>query len=202
MNTFYYIKKIKIISVEDEQTESPLTSENGYSVGTTWEDAQHDKFVLLNSDQVAFHLNNPYATAKEVWNCALIPPHIPTLEEVIAKKVNDIKAYDTSLNVNEFYVNGMSLWFPKEERIALKNRIDTEAALSIENTKVWLSDMVIEMPVENMRNLLLVVEKYAIESFDVTNYHMLQVKNLLTKEEVEQYDITTGYPEKISINLE
>ena len=226
--TFYYIQNqsifpIDVIQPEPEEVRDgagilveriirevnldypPLTEERGVAVGETLQDAQQGKYVLLDAIQAQFYLDNPTASAEEVWNAALTPPPPPppppTLEELKAELIGKIMAHDSSPAVNEFYVNEMPLWFSKEERIALKNRLDTEEAFNKITTKLWLPGMMVEIPIANLRGLLAKVELYAIEAYDVTQMHVYNAGKITEVKDVPKYDFTTGYPQKESFTL-
>mgnify|MGYP007108811444 FL=1 len=49
--------------------------------------------------------------------------------------------------------------------------------------------------------LINMVSAYADQCFDVTEGHKSDVNDLTTKEEIQNYDYTVGYPEKINITL-
>jgi len=61
--------------------------------------------------------------------------------------------------------------------------------------------MPLTLPVSVIKNFLNNLELYAIEALNVTNRHILEVKQLQTIEEVEAYDITVGYPQILDIIL-
>lgn len=48
-------------------------------------------------------------------------------------------------------------------------------------------------------SLLSAIEMYAVQCFDTTAKHKVAVSELTTIEEVEKYDITAGYPERLEI---
>jgi hypothetical protein len=50
--------------------------------------------------------------------------------------------------------------------------------------------------------MLNALEVYAAEALNVTESHKAAVNALTTIEEIEQYDITTGYPEKLNLTQE
>ena len=49
--------------------------------------------------------------------------------------------------------------------------------------------------------MLAALELYALASYNATQEHIAAVKALATKEEVEAYDYTSGYPDKLVFNL-
>ena len=50
--------------------------------------------------------------------------------------------------------------------------------------------------------MLYKVEIYASQCYDRTQYHISQIKTLETLDEINAYDYTTGYPEKLNFNIE
>ena len=54
-----------------------------------------------------------------------------------------------------------------------------------------------KLPVEQARRVLAMVQRYADACYLVTERHKKAVRALQSIEEVEAYDYTTGYPEKL-----
>jgi hypothetical protein len=46
--------------------------------------------------------------------------------------------------------------------------------------------------------MLFAIEVYASSCYDMTQYHLAQVNELEDINEIENYDYTTGYPEKLN----
>jgi hypothetical protein len=57
----------------------------------------------------------------------------------------------------------------------------------------------VEFPlvIDNAILMLDAIEMYAIECYDVTQRHLMNIDKLQTAEEIKNYDYTTGYPEKL-----
>jgi hypothetical protein len=53
------------------------------------------------------------------------------------------------------------------------------------------------MPLATAMALLLALEDYATICYDNTQSHIAEVQKLDSKEAVEAYDYTTGYPQKL-----
>ena len=53
------------------------------------------------------------------------------------KKRNDILDYDSSTEINEFFLGDDSLWIDKATRTGLKLRFESELAQSMANTVLW-----------------------------------------------------------------
>lgn len=129
-----------------------------------------------------------------------IKPHEPTIEEVRQSKLYEIDAYDTSEAVNSFILDGQTMWLDKATRVGLVNSLNCEKAVGRENTTLWLGTTPITLNVELALQLLAAVELYALECFGVTAKHKSNVEELATIEEINDYDFTTGYPEKLNLS--
>jgi hypothetical protein len=57
------------------------------------------------------------------------------------------------------------------------------------------------LPIALAEALLLQLEAYAKETFNRTQSHKAAVYELATIAEIEAYDFTAGYPEKLVFNL-
>lgn len=119
------------------------------------------------------------------------------LENSKLAKTSEITDYDASNAVNEFSVQGYPIWLDKATRAGLKLRFEAELQSGITETALWYNGVQFPIPVELGIQILLAVELYASACYDNTQKHMANVKALTTIEEVEAYDFTTGYPEKL-----
>lgn len=113
---------------------------------------------------------------------------------VLDKKIT---YYDSSLEVNSFLFSGQNLWLDKATRVGLVNLVNS----STDNVTLALGDQIISVPVEIAKQFLAALEVYAGECYVNTAKHKIAIKNLKTEDEIINYDFTTGYPEKLSINL-
>lgn len=127
-------------------------------------------------------------------------PYEPTLEEVKTRKIAEIDAYDTSTAVNSFILDGNTMWLDKATRVGLVNSLNCEKAVGREETTLWFGTTPITLNVDLAQKLLAAVELYALECFGVTAKHKANVDALATIEEVNAYDHTTGYPEKLNLS--
>ena len=135
------------------------------------------------------------------WVEPEIEPYVPSLEEAISNKVYEINEYDTSDQVNSFTINGISGWIDRNTRVALLHAIDVVEQSGGNEYTVWFNDVPMTLPINVIKQFLNALELYAIGAFNVTNRHIMNVKKLETVEEVENYDFTRGYPEKVSIEV-
>jgi hypothetical protein len=125
----------------------------------------------------------------------------PTHEELLARaknaKIAELEAYDLSDEVNSFSVNGVSMWVPADKRAILRISIEAYKALGADSiTKVW-EGQDYTFSVTAWDTMLNQVEVYASECFNQTQRHAAAINALTTVEDVESYDFTTGYSEKL-----
>ena len=122
---------------------------------------------------------------------------------VLAKKakIAEITAYDTSDNVNGFMLNGQIVWLDKATRVGLMNSTTIERDLGQETTELWLGEHNLIIKCDLAIQLLQQLEVYALKCFNVTATHKKEVNSLSTIEEINSYDITKDYPDKLVINI-
>lgn len=112
-------------------------------------------------------------------------------------KKNDIEMYDSSVEVNEFYIQEFPVWLDKATRAGLMLRFNSELALKKETTTLWYEGHSFTLPLNTAMQMLYALEVYASECYDNTQLHLANVEKLETLEEVMEYDYRVGYPEKL-----
>ena len=122
------------------------------------------------------------------------------LSLVKKKKINDISVYDKSNSVNSFNLNGLPVWLDKDTRVGLMNSTQIEKAAGHETTTLWLGSVSLVINCDLAIQLLSALELYALECYNKTAEHKANVGKLTSIEEVEAYDYTTGYPDKLDLN--
>lgn len=126
----------------------------------------------------------------------------PTEEELFNKakkiKMDEVIRYDSSRDVNEFYIQGMPVWLDKATRSGLMLRFNSELALKKENTTLWYEGYSFTLPLNTAMQMLYALEVYASECYDNTQLHLANVEKLETLEELKEYDYRGGYPEKLN----
>ena len=135
------------------------------------------------------------------WVEYIEPTHIKTLEEVKADKIKEIEAYDISDNVNSFTVNDKQYWINKADRVGLMNSTNILIANNIQNTMLWLGNIKYTIPCTDLIDMLSQLELYALNCYYTTEAHIVAVNELDNIEDVEHYDITLNYPEKLTFNI-
>ena len=117
----------------------------------------------------------------------------------VISKIND---YDKSSQVNGVTINGMHTWFDKATRVGLRNSTNVLKKLGNETTSLWVNNKEITIKCDQLSDMLDKIEVYALNCFDTTSKHKRNVYQLSTIEEIENYDYTSGYPEKLTFTYE
>ena len=112
-------------------------------------------------------------------------------------KLMAINVYDQSDNVNVFYLGGQSMWLDAQTRQTLRISVESFKAMGTENVTKWFGGQEFTFPVNTWLQMLNVLEAYAGEALNVTEAHKAEVMAMESVSEVEQYDITQGYPEAV-----
>lgn len=124
------------------------------------------------------------------------------VNDAIKSKVAEIDSYDSSSAVNGFIYNGKEFWLDKATRVGLVNSTNMLKQIGEETTTLWLDSFCVTLPCDVALQMLCAIEVYALKCYNKTAEHKSNVKNLLTLEDVENYDYTIGYPEKLRFNAE
>ena len=201
MAKYTYIKRdIKGYYIEFDEMFNPELYDN---IGSTYQDFLDNKWVLLSDEQVQFHIDNPTANVKEVWDMQLTPTPPRTLEDAKTEMIEKIDEYDSSDNVNGFTVNGeIEGWFTPEERSNYKSSIDAAKLLGVETLSFFIGDNLLTLPTLMAEQMLAQIQLYADQCYIVTKEHKLAVENLSTIEEVDAFPYTVGYPQKLDFTVE
>lgn len=131
---------------------------------------------------------------------AIVEAHLTALMR--EAKLKEIEAYDMSPAVNSFSLDGMVVWLDFELRSKLRSRLPVEEAAGRDTTTLWLGTHSFTMPVKLASALLDRIELYAADCFDVTSAHKAAVEALATREAIEAYDHTAGYPEHLTVSTQ
>lgn len=116
-------------------------------------------------------------------------------------KLISLNIYDKSTNVNSFIFNGIEAWIDRNTRVSLMNSTTIKLKLKQSTTALWLNGIRLEIDCQTLINLLEQLEIYALNCYDVTEQHRANINAIEDLDELESYDFTTGYPEKLNITL-
>lgn len=116
-----------------------------------------------------------------------------SLKNILKKS---IVYYDNSKYVNSFYYQDKQYWLSKDIRIGLLRLIDSGA----EQITLQLNDNYLIISPDKLKEFLNQLEVYAGKCFATTAYHLQNLKQLSTIQDLLNYDYTVKYPNKITLN--
>ena len=128
----------------------------------------------------------------------LTPSHVRTLDEAKREKIMQIEEYDSSEAVNSFIIGNQTMWLTVSERQQLATQVSSNEAIGRETMTRWFGGQQFTYPIESWKQMLVALEVYAGDALNVTEAHKAAVNALETIEEVDNFDITAGYPDKLS----
>ncbi|MBP3732088.1 MAG: DUF4376 domain-containing protein [Bacilli bacterium] len=112
--------------------------------------------------------------------------------------IDQITAYDISSAVNEFSYGGFPMWLDKDTRNGLMMRFTAEESVGKTETTLWYAGVSFTIGITDGIAMLKALEVYASACYDNTELHKSQVLAMTDPEDVIAFDITAGYPEKLS----
>lgn len=123
------------------------------------------------------------------------------LELAKKKVIRRIDDYDSSGNVNSFYLNGLKVWLNKDTRVGLMNSLSIEKNAGKEESTLWFNNICITINCDAAIQMLSALELYALSCYNVTAEHKVTVEGLSSFDDVISYDYTTGYPDKLNFTV-
>ena len=123
--------------------------------------------------------------------------HEYSISEIRDMKLSEIQQYDKSETVNLFSIGDSSGWFDKSTRVGLQNSINIEKGSGKVDTTLWIANKPFILSIEVALDILRQIELYAISCNNVTQTHIATVIGLTDKAEIEGYDFTVAYPDKL-----
>ena len=130
---------------------------------------------------------------------------IDNIDRAKRMKINELMKYDSSTEVNSFYINGMEIWLDKNDRVSLMYSIESEENILSNTTTVIYTktkpSIPITLDITMAKTLLQTIEVYAKNSYGVTQTHLNNILNLTTSEDVNNYNFKQGYPNKINLTI-
>lgn len=109
--------------------------------------------------------------------------------------------YDSSSEVNVFFISGLPVWLDKETRVGLALRFASEKGMGMTETALWLNGMQFPFQLTLAEQLLGAIEVYASRSYDNTQRHLAEVQKLTTINDLVNYDYKSNYPEKLRFDM-
>ena len=129
-----------------------------------------------------------------------IPP-VPTEEELLQEaklnKIAEIEDYDKSDAVNSFTIGGVNMWLDFNTRQQLRTSIIAYQKLNEQTVSKWFNGVEYTFTTEQWMTMLNALEYYASEALNVTEAHKAEVNALTSIQDIENYDITLDYANKL-----
>lgn len=119
------------------------------------------------------------------------------IEQIKQDKIIEIETYDQSDQVESFTIGGKQMWLGHELRQQIKTSVEAYALSGIENVTKWFGGQAYTFTTQQWLQMLAALEIYAAEALNTTEMHKSNISQLTTEEEIENYDYTTGYPDKL-----
>lgn len=156
--------------------------------------------ILINNASTEEAINTITAAAMQYFDT--LRTEADNLETHKKEKLREIDVYDTSSNVNGFFYNGNLLWLDKDTRTGLVNTLNSADIVGREHINIWFSGLYITLDTVTARQMLAALEIYATDCYNVTAQHKVAVNALNTIEDVDAFDITADYPQRLVFNTE
>lgn len=131
------------------------------------------------------------------WVEYIVPVVEETLDIVIKHKSDEIREFDSSVEINEFFISDTSIWLDKNTRTGLMLRFQAEKNSGSIETTLWYEALSFTLNLEEAIQMLYALELYASQCYDNTQRHLNTISKLENIEDVKNYDYTIGYPEKL-----
>jgi hypothetical protein len=123
--------------------------------------------------------------------------HEPTTYELNSLLTSVQKDYDTSNEVNGFYIGDKVVWLDKATRVGLINSLNIQKEQGLTNSDLWLDGTSYNVEIDTALEFLKKLELYAIDCYNITQSHLAEIEGLTKREDILNYDVTKGYPEKL-----
>lgn len=153
-----------------------------------------DNIAMLVADEVKVEKGSEeYQALYREVGLVVIP-----LDMEAAKKELEEKIWDYDKQTEEFFIGGVSVWLNREERQTILRRCDAEEAKGLDRVVLRKNGMKFELPIATCRAIVLDVEFYASRCWDNREDLLVAKDELTTAEEILSFDVSSGYPEKLS----
>lgn len=128
-------------------------------------------------------------------------PVIHNVSIVKTNKLNELVTFDKSKDVNSFFVGEIQAWIDRDTRVSLMNSTQILKNAGQKNTVLWLNGEVFAVPCDLLIQMLSALEIYALQCYNITEQHKSNINRLETIEEINNYNYTKNYPEKLIFTL-
>ena len=149
--------------------------------------------------------NNTYnGVYIEVGGVRIINPTEDTLkangyEQVETETAEELLQDAKDRKLAEFTFKGMHTWLTPSERASYNVSIDAAEALGETTITFAIAEQPLTIDIPTAKIVLAKIQRYADATVMVTVKHKAAIAALSSIEEVNAYDFTKGYPEKLQL---
>ena len=105
----------------------------------------------------------------------LLQKHVFTVEELQLEMINFINSFDTSPEVNTFFLNSEAIWLDKATRNSVENTLTKRLANGDKSASIWYRNKEFYMPITKALEMLVKVEIYASDCYNTTRRQYLTI---------------------------
>lgn len=165
----------------------------------TTEDADENGMIMVATAKYAHRPTAEEISEDYQWHTETLDKMM--LEQAKLTKTREIKEYNSSSNVDGFYLNGVKHWLTLDERKAAELSTKAHITLGHETTEQCMGGVFYTIPCESLIYMLAELEIYALECLNHAKRQEAEVMAMTDIEAVENYDVTKGYPEMLRFEL-
>lgn len=165
----------------------------------TTEEADENGMIMVATAKYAHRPTEEEITEDYQWHTETLDKMM--LEQAKLTKTREIKEYNSSSNVDGFYLNGEKHWLTLDERKAAELSTKAHITLGHETTEQCMGGVFYTIPCESLIYMLAELEIYALECLNHAKRQEAEVMAMTDIEAVEKYDVTKGYPEMLRFEL-
>ena len=165
----------------------------------TTEEADENGMIMVATAKYAHRPTEEEITEDYQWHTETLDKM--KLDQAKLVKNREIMEYNSSSNVDGFYLNGVKHWLTLDERKAAELSTKAHITLGHETTEQCLGGVFYTIPCESLIYMLAELEIYALECLNHAKRQEAEVMAMTDIEAVENYDVTAGYPEMLRFEL-
>lgn len=165
----------------------------------TTEEADENGMIMVATAKYAHRPTEEEITEDYQWHTETLDKM--KLDQAKLTKTREIKEYNSSSNVDGFYLNGVKHWLTLDERKAAELSTKAHITLGHETTEQCMGGVFYTIPCESLIYMLAELEIYALECLNHAKRQEAEVMAMTDIEAVEKYDVTKGYPEMLRFEL-
>lgn len=165
----------------------------------TTEEADENGMIMVATAKYAHRPTEEEISEDYQWHTETLDKMM--LDQAKLTKTREIKEYNSSSNVDGFYLNGVKHWLTLDERKAAELSTKAHITLGHETTEQCMGGVFYTIPCESLIYMLAELEIYALECLNHAKRQEAEVMAMTDIKAVEKYDVTKGYPEMLRFEL-